>query len=106
MKHHYLLGSVIAAAMIAALCCAKVSAQANQDQGKKYAPPSLPKDHSKPAPRAADGHPDLSGMWIEKYGALGSDPAVGRPERPRTGGTATVYPSDGLPYQPWAAEKA
>jgi hypothetical protein len=81
---------------------------AQADQGKKYAPPSLPKDHSKPAPRTADGHPNLSGRWIEKYGALGPDPAAGKPERPRTGGggAASAYPSDALPYQPWAALKA
>jgi hypothetical protein len=105
MKHHHLLGCLLAAAMFAGL--ASVAAFAQADQGaKKYAPPALSKDHSKPAPRAADGHPDLSGMWIEKYGALGTDPAVGKPEGSgrRTGPAA--YESDGLPYQPWAALKA
>jgi hypothetical protein len=104
MKHHYLLGYVIAAAMIFGL--SGTSASAQTDQGtKKYAPPSVSKDHSKPAPRTADGHPELSGMWIEKYGALGTDPAAGKTSvRPRSG--APSYPSDELPYQPWAALKA
>src|SRR2546423_15286546 len=62
MRYRYLLGYLIAVAMVVGFGSTKVLAQA--DQGKKYAPPSLPKDHSKPAPRTADGHPDLSGMWI------------------------------------------
>lgn len=107
MKHHHVLGCLLAAAMIASVCVGSAAAQAGKDQGtKKYAPPALSKDHSKPTPRTADGHPDLSGMWIEKYGALGTDPAVGKPEGSsrRTGPPA--YESDGLPYQPWAALKA
>ncbi len=107
MKHLYLLGYLIAAAMITGVGSTRASAQADKDQGtKKYAPPSLPKDHSKPAPRTADGHPDLSGMWIEKYGALGTDPAVGKPEGSGARPRPATYPSDELPYQPWAALKA
>src|SRR5260370_719788 len=106
MRHRYLLGYLIAAAMIMALGCTTVLAQADQGT-KRYAPPSVSKDHSKPAPRTADGHPDLSGMWIEKYGALGTDPAAGKTEVPnRRSGMPAAYPSDELPYQPWAALKA
>jgi hypothetical protein len=104
MKHHHVLACLLAASVVAGL--ASVSASAQTDQGaKKYAPPALSKDHSKPTPRTADGHPDLSGMWIEKYGALGTDPAVGKPAQNRAPRPA-VYPSDELPYQPWAALKA
>lgn len=108
MKLGYLLGYLIAAAMIAGGAFTAASAQADKDQGtKKYAPPSVSKDHSKPAPRAADGHPDLGGMWIEKYGALGTDPAAGKSEvTGRRAGNAASYPSDELPYQPWASLKA
>ena len=106
MKHRYLLGYLLAAAMIIGVGGTIASAQVDKDQGtKKYAPPSLPKDHSKLAPRTADGHPDLSGMWIEKYGALGTDPAAGKTEARVRSGPAS-YPSDELPYQPWAALKA
>jgi hypothetical protein len=104
MKHHHLLGCLLAAAIVAGLVSVTAFAQAEQGV-KKYAPPALSKDHSKPAPHAADGHPDLSGMWIEKYGALGTDPAVGKPAQNRAPRPAT-YPSDELPYQPWAALKA
>jgi len=108
MKRRNLLGCVIAAAVVMAVGGAIASAQSDKDQGgKKYAPPSVSKDHSKPAPRTADGHPDLSGMWIEKYGALGTDPAAGKSEvRSRASGMPAAYPSDALPYQPWAAQKA
>ena len=108
MRHHGLLGYVLLAALVTALGTAVALAQTTTEEGtKKYAPPSVSKDHSKPAPRTADGHPVLSGMWIEKYGALGTDPAVGKPQGAgRRADTAAKYPSDALPYQPWAALKA
>jgi hypothetical protein len=63
-----------------------------------------------PAPRAADGHPDLSGVW-----AQGLIPGVPPPPPANTIGTTkfkgprpfqdlpSLFP-DGLPLQPWAAE--
>ena len=52
---------------------------------------------AKPAPRMADGHPDLSGVW---WG--GAD--VGGPGF--RGGARATGPAYTSLYQPWAAEKA
>ena len=63
-----------------------------------------------PVPRAADGHPNMSGYWnagnnggavfeVQKH--LIARPGFG------AGNGAIVDPPDGMiPYQPWAAEKA
>jgi len=113
MRHQLVNCCMTAAAIVAALymAAAPASAQANKNQApppaagtNKYAPPSLHSGASKPAPRSADGHPDLSGMWIEKYTALGPDTEVGK--KPSSTPSVTKYPSDALPYQSWAAEKA
>jgi len=60
---------------VASMPCAAQTQNNSALEGAKstrqYAPPSLPSGPSRPAPRTADGHVDLSGMWIEKYGELG-----------------------------------
>src|SRR6185503_14171612 len=62
------------------------------------------------APRMADGHPDLSGVWWggadvggRRPGGGGGPPAAGRP-----GGAGGTPPPPSFPslYQPWAAEHA
>jgi len=58
---------------------------------------------SAPAPRAADGKPDLSGLWlIEGGGAVNNFGGFG----PGTTQFWDIYAGhkEGLPYQPWAAE--
>jgi len=58
-----------------------------------------------PAPRAADGKPDLTGVWW-----LGREPALveGRVGAPRRGEAPTPAPGSTFAslYQPWAAERA
>jgi len=53
-----------------------------------------------PAPRAADGTPDLSGVWMSN---AAGDPngQPGRPPLARFGNTAAGFKDD-LPFQPWA----
>jgi hypothetical protein len=57
-----------------------------------------------PAPRMADGHPDLSGVWWGGADVGGRRPGGGGPGRPPAGGTPP--PSYTSLYQPSAVEKA
>src|ERR1700675_3741576 len=109
MQRYFLRKSLTAAASVVVVwSVASIPSAAQTKNTTQYAPPSLPSGPSKPTPRTADGHPDLSGMWIERYGSLGSVAAATAEKKtpPRTPATvASVYPSDALPYQPWAAKK-
>jgi hypothetical protein len=59
-----------------------------------------------PVPRAADGHPDLSGVWQPGSDRVGTwaeaNQGVGVPE---PGSVGAVRKGANPPYQPWAAQK-
>lgn len=105
-RNDFLRSLAIAAAAFWVLSPAPAAAQKSGDT--KYNPPALHKGPSGAAPHAADGHVDLSGMWIERYSAVGPDTAAGNPppQARAQANTESRYPSDALPYQPWAATKA
>jgi hypothetical protein len=80
---------------------------------KTASAPRLPNgkvDFNAPAPKAADGHPDLSGIWDSGQvpgapppapaNSIGSTP----PKGPRPFQDLTSLFPDGLPLQPWAAQ--
>jgi hypothetical protein len=103
----------LVAAMIAAILSATTSAQ-----WFRIRTPGVPRlasgapNLSAPAPRAADGHPDLSGIWLADNPLPcppllrdGNDCLEKTPLSREAYNIAATLPG-GLPYQPWAAALA
>lgn len=68
--------------------------------GKSNAKPLPP---GGPAPRTADGHPDLSGVWFP--GKIGREDLTAEGNPARLQFDPKVTPEEKPPYQPWAADK-
>jgi hypothetical protein len=106
MRRHLGYYGLYAGVALALLCAASLPASAQEGQeGKasesgatKSKPQSAPKGG--PAPRSADGHPDLSGVWFPgTAGGFTFNPALRRQF------DAKVTPEEPPPFQPWAAAK-
>lgn len=119
MKGTYGLAS--SAALLSAVCliCAPVAAQKDpalqKDQARAAAARKSDANRPKPlppggpAPRQADGHPDLSGVWFPGFYGTGDLNALGGLD----GNSMLVRrefdpkktPEEGPSFQPWAAAK-
>jgi hypothetical protein len=59
---------------------------------------------SAPAPRAADGTPDLSGLWEADITNATSSPVAGAAQLPPEFTNIAARVKGGLPYRPWARD--
>src|SRR5689334_15702986 len=99
------LGYCLAAAVIfvgilsmASRLAAQGGNASQPEQPVKSKQQALPKGG--PAPRTADGHPDLSGVWFQgTAGGFTYNPALRKQFDPK------VTPEEPPPFQPWAAAK-
>jgi hypothetical protein len=103
MKHSIMTAAIIGTLVWCATGTSRLAAQASS------AETAAPAATSKPAPRMADGHPDLSGVWWRgaDIGGRAAGPPGGRPAAPNGGGARPQPPPffSSL-YQPWALAHA
>jgi hypothetical protein len=92
----------LALAALAAACIALGAAAQEKSSGSDSSQPKFkPLPKGGPAPRTADGHPDLSGVWFPGVSG-GFD--TSNPTALRTF-DSKVTPEEKPPFQPWAAAK-
>src|SRR5437016_13032228 len=96
--------AAVLAAIIAALSPSVFAQWPSHPQGVPKGPDGEPNLNG-PAPRTADGKPDLSGMWDIEHNR--PCPAIGCPDMEVGQEFVNIGwgLKAGLPYQPWAAEE-
>jgi len=118
MKERLASSLLIGACVSTLVCMVSLYAGAQQGKGQESGPayavagkaPSKALPDGGPAPRLADGHPDLSGIWF--VGSLGKEDALSVQSAASQGDAALrpfdpkVTPEEQPSFQPWAAEKA
>lgn len=116
MKRHMASAIFLALGVLAFSCSVSINLRAQQTKGQTSAQgyfsgktSSKPLPEGGPAPRTADGHPDLSGHWY--VGLLGKEDATLVGSAATAGDPALrafdpkVTPEEKPSFQPWAAEK-
>ena len=92
------LTTVLAVLVLLCMASALAAQEGNGSQPAKSKQQAVPEGG--PAPRTADGHPDLSGVWFGgRAGGHTDSPALRRQFDPK------VTPEEPPPFQPWAAAK-
>jgi hypothetical protein len=92
------LTAVLAVLGILSMASTLAAQEGNSSQPAKSKQQPVPEGG--PAPRTADGHPDLSGVWFGgRAGGHTDSPALRRQFDPK------ATPEEPPPFQPWAAAK-
>jgi hypothetical protein len=89
-----------AALIVVGILCMSPALGAQEGASQSPKPKQQPMPPGGPAPRTADGHPDLSGVWFGgRAGGHTDSPALRRQFDPK------ATPEEPPSFQPWAAAK-